>query len=293
MQKEIKTAVFPVAGMGTRFLPATKAMPKEMLTIVDKPIIQYAVEEAKNAGIEKFIFVTGKGKTAIEDHFDYSYELHDVLKKRGKEHIWEEKIASFLPQCGKASYIRQSTALGLGHAVLCARDLVGDKAFAVLLADDIILSPNKPCLAQMLDCYEKGSNIIAVSEVADDKVSSYGILDPINVHDRKIRAKGIVEKPDLDHAPSRFGVTGRYILQPEIFDHLAEGKTGSGGEIQLTDAIDALLAKQSLIGVLYEGERFDCGSHQGFIEANLAFAMKDQHLAKRLKPTLEKHLKSL
>lgn len=271
--KRVTKAVFPVGGMGTRFLPATKSMPKEMLPIVDKPLIQYAVEEARAAGIDEIIFITGRGKSAIEDHFDHSYELEDMLAKKDKMDVLEQ-LTAILPEEGSVTYIRQQEPLGLGHAINCARHIIRDEPFAVLLADDLVRA-DTPCLKQMLDLYyEKGGNVVAVQEVPQDKTSSYGILDVANRDGKVIEVKGMVEKPDPKDAPSNLSIIGRYILQPEIFKHLGKRKIGSGGEIQLTDAMAEMLSYSAFNGYLFDGERFDCGDKAGFILANLSFAME-------------------
>ncbi|HZL58579.1 MAG TPA: UTP--glucose-1-phosphate uridylyltransferase GalU [Stellaceae bacterium] len=273
MAQRIRKAVFPVGGLGTRFLPATKSMPKEMLAIVDKPLIQYAVEEARAAGIEEFIFVTGRSKASIEDHFDHSYELETTLKERGKDSQLRD-VTSWVPEPGQIAYTRQQHPLGLGHAVWCARHLVGDEPFAVLLADDLIMA-DKPCLAQMVEAREKtGGNMVAVMEVPKDQVSRYGILNIDKDDGRLVSVKGVVEKPAPEKAPSRLCIIGRYILQPEVFEHLERTGRGAGGEIQLTDALAQLIAgKQPFHGLRFDGKRFDCGDKVGFLEANVAFAL--------------------
>ncbi|HEY1299056.1 MAG TPA: UTP--glucose-1-phosphate uridylyltransferase GalU, partial [Stellaceae bacterium] len=270
MHKRIRKAVFPVAGLGTRFLPATKAMPKEMLPIVDKPLIQYAVEEAKAAGIEQFFFVTGRSKSAIDDHFDRAFELEATLRERGKTELIDELYA-LLPDPGQIAYTRQQTPLGLGHAVWCARALVGDEPFAVLLADDLMLCET-PCLAQMVEAYgETGGNLAAVIEVPRAHTGRYGVLDIVTDDGRLVRARGVVEKPDPEEAPSTSTIIGRYIIQPEVFAHLERGEAGSGGEIQLTDALARLIDDgQPFHGLRFEGRRFDCGDKLGYLEANLA-----------------------
>ncbi len=273
MAMRVRKAVFPVGGLGTRFLPATKAMPKEMLPVVDKPLIQYAVEEAQAAAIEEFIFVTGRSKTAIEDHFDHSYELEDTLKERAK-HAELAAIHSWMPEPGQVAYTRQQNPLGLGHAVLCARNLVGNEPFAVLLADDLVLA-QKPCLTQMIEAHaETGANIVAVMEVPRAHTDRYGVLDIERDDGRLVRVKGVVEKPKPKDAPSTLSIIGRYILMPDVFDHLATIGRGAGGEIQLTDALARLIAaKQPFVGLRFEGKRFDCGDKAGFFEANVAFAL--------------------
>ena len=272
MTNIIKKAVFPVGGLGTRFLPATKAMPKEMLTVVDKPLIQYAVEEARAAGIEEFIFVTGRGKTVIEDHFDYSYELNDMLTQRGKHAELEAARASML-DAGQVVYTRQQEPLGLGHAVWCARKMVGDEPFAVLLVDDLILG-QEPCMKQLVDAWGTiGGNMIAVMEVPSDQTGSYGILDPADDDGRLVGVSGLVEKPDPDTAPSNLAVIGRYIMLPEVFDHLSRHQRGAGNEIQLTDALSAMIGAAPFHGLRFEGQRFDCGDKAGYIKANIAYAL--------------------
>jgi UTP--glucose-1-phosphate uridylyltransferase len=256
MTKRVRKAIFPVGGLGTRFLPATKAMPKEMLPVVDKPLIQYAVEEAQAAGIEEFIFVTGRDKTAIEDHFDHSFELEHTLEIRGKKKELEG-LRRWVPKPGTTAYTRQQEPLGLGHAVWCARNLVGDEAFAVLLADDLILAQTS-CLKQMVDHQAKvGGNMIAVMDVPRAHVSRYGILQPGRDDGRLVEVKGLVEKPTADKAPSTMAVIGRYILEPKVFEHLERQNRGAGGEIQLTDALATLIGHSPFHGLRFEGKRFD------------------------------------
>ncbi|MBM3478426.1 MAG: UTP--glucose-1-phosphate uridylyltransferase GalU [Alphaproteobacteria bacterium] len=272
MSVRVRKAIFPVGGLGTRFLPATKAMPKEMLPVVDKPLIQYAVEEAQAAGIEEFIFVTGRGKAAIEDHFDHSYELEKTLEERGKVSELEE-LRRWLPRHGSVAYTRQMAPLGLGHAVWCARNLVGDEPFAVLLADDLILS-RRPCLAQMADAHASvGGNVIAVMDVPREHTKRYGIVAPGRDDGRMVEVAGLVEKPAPEKAPSTCAVIGRYILDPSVFAHLGKGMKGAGGEIQLTDSLAAMIGASPFHGLRFEGKRFDCGDKVGFFEANLAFAL--------------------
>ena len=271
--KKIRKAVFPAAGLGTRFLPATKSIPKEMLTVIDRPLIQYAVEEAKAAGIEEFIFVTGRGKSAIEDFFDYSYELNATLMKRGNKGDLE-LVNSVVLDPGKVVYTRQQDPLGLGHAVWCARNLVKDEPFAVLLADDLILS-KKPCLQQMIEAYENNpSNMVALMEVEPQDSIHYGMVDPEgSSHGNHVSIKGFVEKPAPENSPSNLAVIGRYLLDPEIFQELESAKAGKNGEIQLTDALSSLLKKQSFLGLKFEGDRFDCGSKSGLLMASIASAL--------------------
>jgi UTP--glucose-1-phosphate uridylyltransferase len=282
MGHKIRKAVFPVAGLGTRFLPATKAMPKEMLTVVDKPVIQYALEEARAAGIEDFIFVTGRNKTALEDHFDYSYELQRTLEERGKQEALDA-IASWLPKPGQVSSVRQQLPLGLGHAVLCAKHLVGNEPFAVILPDDLVLS-RTPCMKQLVDAHEEtGGNVVAVVDVPREHTKRYGILDVSSDDGRLASVKGLVEKPDPAEAPSTLSIIGRYILTPTIFGHLERTGRGAGGEIQLTDAMVKLLAAEPFHGLRFEGKRYDCGDKVGFLEANLAFGLARPDVAPALK----------
>lgn len=279
MPKKIRIAVFPVAGLGTRFLPATKAMPKEMLTVVDRPVIQYAVDEAKEAGIEHFVFVTGRNKGVIEDHFDRQYELESTLKSRGKTEALET-LLSDLPKPGKTSFTRQQEPLGLGHAVWCARELVGHEPFALLLPD-MIFKSKRGVLAQMVDAYEKdGGNVLAVEEVDPSEVSSYGVVGRGEGADESFKVTEMVEKPAPEDAPSNLIISGRYILQPEIFDLIENQKRGAGNEIQITDAMQNLLAQQGFTGVKYDGTGFDCGSKIGFLSANVAFALDRPDLSK-------------
>ena len=268
--KKVRKAVFPVAGLGTRFLPATKAMPKEMLTVVDKPLIQYAVEEALEAGIEQIIFVTGRGKGALEDHFDISYELEATLRERGKSMALIEHIRQ---QPGSPVYVRQQEPLGLGHAVWCAREIVGDEPFAVLLPDELMVgSPN--FTAQMVEAYNRvGGNVIGALEVADEETSKYGIISPGKVDGRLTEVTALVEKPAKGTSPSNLMIPGRYILQPEVMRILDAKETGAGGEIQLTDAMAQLIGRQPFHGFTFDGERHDCGGKEGFIQANLALAL--------------------
>jgi UTP--glucose-1-phosphate uridylyltransferase len=288
MRKPIRKAIFPVAGLGTRFLPATKAMPKEMLPIVDKPLIEYAVEEARQAGIEEFIFVTGRGKQAIEDHFDYSWELMQTLEARGKE--TELRVAErSRMKPGTVAYTRQQEPLGLGHAVWCARNLVGDEPFAVLLADDLVKA-EEPCLAQMIETYnEIGGNVVAVMDVPKDQTNKYGVLDVVEDDGRIARAQGLVEKPDPAHAPSTLSVIGRYVLQPEVFRELDKHSKGAGGEIQLTDAIAATIAEVDFHGLRFEGRRFDCGSKEGFLEATVAYALERADLGDAMRDVIRRY----
>jgi len=283
---KVRKAVFPVAGLGTRFLPATKAMPKEMLPVVDKPLIQYAVEEALRAGIEDIIFVTGKGKQAIEDHFDHDCELEHTLMARSKETLLKE-ITTLVPESGTLVYTRQNEPLGLGHAIWCARNVVGPEPFAVLLADDLIKAQT-PVLKQMMDSFaEVQSSMVCIEEVDRQATASYGILDADAPVNRLTKIRGLVEKPKPDEAPSNLAIIGRYILTPEIFDILENKERGAGGEIQITDAMARLLNSQSIYGFSYEGTRFDCGTKVGFQMANLSFAMDRPDMRRRLEPFIE------
>ncbi len=273
MTKRVRKAVFPVGGLGTRFLPATKAMPKEMLPVVDKPLIQYAVEEAAAAGIEHFIFVTGRAKQAIEDHFDISFELEKTLKERGAEDRLAE-VEAARPGPGRVAYTRQGDPRGLGHAVWCARDLVGDEPFAVLLADDLVLSET-PCLKQLIDVHQDtGGNVVAVEDIPHERTDRYGILDVKSDDGRLASVGGLVEKPAPDRAPSTLAVIGRYVLLPEVFAHLGRASAGTGGEIQLTDSLSRMVESAPFHGLRFEGRRFDCGDKLGFFEANIAFALR-------------------
>ncbi|MDA3790586.1 MAG: UTP--glucose-1-phosphate uridylyltransferase GalU [Desulfobacula sp.] len=278
---KIKKAVFPVAGLGTRFIPATKAMAKEMLPVVDKPIIQYAVEEAFAAGIEQIIFVTGRGKKALEDHFDRSYEIEHVLKQKGKDDLLMQ-IQELVPKTGTIIYTRQHEPLGLGHAIWCARDIVGDEPFAVLLADDLIQT-DKPVLSEMVKKFDRlRASMAAVMEIEKDQTDKYGILDAQEVEKDIFKINDMVEKPSPDKAPSNLAIVGRYILTPKIFEYLGKKEKGAGGEIQLTDAMKTLLNEQPIYGYKFNGQRFDCGDKVGFQMANLAFALERPEMRDRL-----------
>ena len=283
--RPVRKAVFPVAGLGTRSLPATKAVPKEMLTVVDKPVIQYAVEEAKAAGIREFIFVTSRGKTAMEDHFDHNNELYEVLRSRGKTKELEDARACELPP-GRCTFVRQTEPLGLGHAVWCARRAVGDEPFAVLLPDEIFLC-RTPLLSQMIRHYAQlEGNLIAVREVPPEQTRQYGIID-VGIDDGRVATvMGMVEKPNPAVAPSTLSIVGRYILQPEVFDILERQERGTGIEIQLTDAMSGLIGRQPFHGVRFEGQRFDCGDKAGFVAANVTFALDRPDIASRVRELL-------
>jgi UTP--glucose-1-phosphate uridylyltransferase len=287
----IRKAVFPVAGLGTRFLPATKAMPKEMLTVVDRPLIQHVVDEARAAGIEHLIFVTGRNKGVIEDHFDLQYELEQTLAARGKKPELSV-LAEAQPAAGATSFTRQQSPLGLGHAVWCARELVGREPFAVLLPD-VLIQATQSCTAQMVEAYQatgEAANIIAVEEVPKDQVSSYGVVGVGERKGKSFRITGMVEKPKPADAPSNLIITGRYILQPEIFDLLETQQKGAGGEIQLTDALLRLLEKQPGYGFQFDGRTFDCGSKLGFLSANVAYALARDDIAPAFRSELKKLL---
>ena len=276
--KPVRIAVFPVAGLGTRFLPATKAVPKEMLTILDKPVIQYAVDEATAAGIEHFVFVTGRNKAVIEDHFDLAYELQDTLEKRGKTEALET-LSRHQPAAGATSFTRQQAPLGLGHAVWCARRIVGDEPFALLLPD-MVMKHDPGCLAGMVDLYNRtGGNIISTEEVAWEETHKYGVVEKEDYDGPGFKITGMVEKPAPGTAPSNLFINGRYILQPEIFGILEDQEPGAGNEIQLTDAMLKLSNEQEFFGHVFTGETYDCGSKAGFIRANIAFALGDPEIA--------------
>ena len=281
----VRRAVFPVAGLGTRFLPATKVMPKEMLTVVDKPLIHHAVEEAAAAGIEEFILVNGRGKSVLEDHFDRAFELDWTLEKRGKEEGLERSRA-LVPPAGNVVSVRQQAPLGLGHAVWCARHAVGNEPFAVFLCDDLVLS-DQPCIGELLEVHaETGGNVVAVEEVPRDQTNRYGILDIGDDDGRLVDVRGLVEKPDPANAPSNLSIIGRYVLLPEIMDHLASQEPRAGNEIQLTDAMAKMIGNAPFHGLRFSGRRFDCGSKLGFIQANIAFGLADAEIG----PALDKFL---
>ena len=274
MSRRVRTAVFPAGGLGTRFLPATKVIPKEMLALVDKPIIQYGVEEALASGIEHIIFITGRGKGAMEDHFDISYELDATLEKKSKKELLElsRRIASL----ARVSYVRQKEPLGLGHAVLCAKELVGNEPFAVLLPDDVIDAPT-PCIQQMIDVYEEhGGSVLATMTIEGPAISAYGVLEGLqdSANPRIYNCAGMVEKPKFEDAPSKQAIIGRYILTPKVFELLEKTKPGAGGEIQLTDGILALLKHEKVFGFTFEGKRFDAGDKFGMLQATVEFALK-------------------
>ena len=283
----VRKAVLPVAGMGTRVLPATKTIPKEMLPVVDRPAIQYVVDEALEAGIEHIVFVTGRNKGAIEDYFDISYELEASLKAKGKTAILEQVQQTVLP-AGAASFVRQQSPLGLGHAIWCARDIIGSEPFAVLLPD-VIVKGAPSCLAQMVKAYDEvGGNIVAVDPVPMERVSSYGVIAPKSRNGRLIEMSGMVEKPPMESAPSNLKITGRYILQPEIFGLLADQAAGAGGEIQLTDAMARQMETQNYYAYEFEGREYDCGSKLGYFEAVLAHAIDNDETAEGARELIRK-----
>jgi UTP--glucose-1-phosphate uridylyltransferase len=272
----VKKAVFPVAGLGTRFLPATKASPKEMLPLIDKPLVQYVVEEAVASGIEQILFVTGRGKRAIEDHFDISFELESLLREKGKDDLLKEVRG--IAEMVNIFYVRQKEALGLGHAILCAREFVGNDPFAVLLGDDII-DAEKPCLAQLLDVYKKyRGTVLALEQVPLENISSYGCVQANKISERVFEVTDMVEKPKSEEAPSDLAIIGRYVLTPEIFPILEEQTPGKGGEIQLTDAIRKLSSEEAVYGCKFYGIRYDCGDKLGFLKATVDMALKREEL---------------
>ena len=288
MQRPIKKAIFPVAGLGTRFLPATKAMPKEMLTVVDRPLIQIAVDEAREAGIEHFIFVTGRNKSVIEDHFDKQYELESTLRKRGKS-VELDILEQDLPAAGQTSFTRQQEPLGLGHAIWCARNMVGDEPFAVLLPD-MVMHAKPGCLSQMIATYNErgGGNVIAVEKVGLDQVHRYGVVGAKDWRGNGFTIDKMVEKPRAEDAPSNLIISGRYILQPEVFDEILAQTPGAGGEIQITDAMIRLMARQPFHGLVYEGTSYDCGDKLGFLGANVAYGLERDDLGPGFRQVLQK-----
>ncbi|UYP69860.1 UTP--glucose-1-phosphate uridylyltransferase GalU [Thalassobacter stenotrophicus] len=290
MKRKVTKAIFPVAGLGTRFLPATKSVPKEIMTLVDRPLIQYAIDEARAAGITEFIFVTSRGKSALEDYFDHSPELEANLRKKGKDALLKELKKTNMDS-GAIAYIRQHKALGLGHAVWCARRLVGDEPFAVILPDDVIAA-EKPCLQQMVEAHaETGGNMVAAMEVPAEKTSSYGILDVKEDMGSHVSVGAMVEKPVAGTAPSNLAVIGRYILSPKIMHNLNEMKSGVGGEIQLTDAIaQEIKGEQNVFGYRFTGQRYDCGSKAGFLQATVAFGLAREDLQDELAEFLQASL---
>jgi UTP--glucose-1-phosphate uridylyltransferase len=286
--KPLKKAVLPVAGLGTRFLPATKSMPKEMLTVVDRPLIQYAVDEARAAGIEQFCMVSGRGKTALIDHFDVSYELEATLRERGKLEALEQLHADRL-QPGAISTVRQQEPMGLGHAIWCARTFIGDDPFAILLPDDLVLSQT-PCMAQLAQAYkETEGSVVAVVEVPRDQTNRYGILKTGQDDGKLVEVTGLVEKPKPEVAPSNLSIIGRYVLMPEVIGHLSKMERGAGNEVQLTDAMAKMIGHSPFHGLRFEGERFDCGDKVGFLEAQIAFSLARPDLAPEVRSFLKKY----
>jgi len=290
--KPIRKAVFPVAGLGTRFLPATKAIPKELLPIVDRPLIQYAVDEAREAGIEQMIFVTGRGKTAIVEHFDVAFELETTMSERAKDMTVLDATRA---TPGDIITVRQQVPLGLGHAIWCARAIIGDEPFAILLPDELMVAQQnggKGCMKQMVEAYEQvGGNVISVLEVPQEEVSSYGVIDPGQAHGNLTEVKGLVEKPPVNEAPSNKIVSGRYILQPEVMRTLENQEKGAGGEIQLTDAMAKMIGDQAFNAVTFDGRRFDCGGKLGFVEATLALALEREDMGEEVRAMALKLLK--
>ncbi len=286
--KPLKKAVLPVAGLGTRFLPATKALAKEMLPVVDRPLIQYAIDEAREAGIEQFCLITGRGKTAIVEHFDVAYELERTLADRGKKAELDE-LRAMAMEPGSMVTVRQQVPMGLGHAIWCARSFIGDDPFAILLPDDL-MQCDVSCTKQLAEAYrETGGNVVAVEEVPMERVNRYGVLDIDKDMGRLVSVKGLVEKPPVDKAPSNLTVIGRYVLMPEVIGHLAKMEKGAGGEVQLTDGMAKLIGHQPFHGVRYEGRRFDCGDKTGFLEAQIAFALKRPEMAATVREFLKKY----
>ncbi|MCO6416576.1 UTP--glucose-1-phosphate uridylyltransferase GalU [Siccirubricoccus sp. KC 17139] len=286
--KPLKKAVLPVAGLGTRFLPATKALAKEMLPVVDRPLIQYAIDEARAAGIEQFCLITGRGKTAIVEHFDVAYELERTLAERGKDEILQE-LRSLSIEPGAMMTVRQQVPMGLGHAIWCARAFIGDDPFAILLPDDL-MQCDPPCMAQLAEAYrETGGNVVAIEEVPRERVNRYGVLDVAEDKGRLVSVKGLVEKPPVDKAPSNLTIIGRYVLMPEVIGHLSKMERGAGGEVQLTDGMAKLIGSQPFHGLRYTGRRFDCGDKAGFLEAQIAFALGRPDMAPAVREFLKRY----
>ncbi|MBC6402059.1 MAG: UTP--glucose-1-phosphate uridylyltransferase GalU [Hyphomonadaceae bacterium] len=286
--KKIRKAVLPVAGLGTRVLPATKSTPKEMMPVVDRPALQYVVDEACEAGIEHIVFVTGRNKGSIEDYFDRAYELEATLRDRNKTGLLD-RITSELPEAGSTSFVRQQSPLGLGHAIWCARDVIGNEPFAILLPD-VLVKAEKSCLAQMVEAYERvGGNIVAVDEVPMERISSYGVIAPKGRADGNlVEMSAMVEKPPTDRAPSNLKITGRYILQPEVMKLLSDQAAGASGEIQLTDAMTRLMKQQTFHALKYDGQDYDCGSKYGYFEANVAFAIDHPEIGEEARALLKR-----
>ncbi|AQS87021.1 UTP-glucose-1-phosphate uridylyltransferase [Neoasaia chiangmaiensis NBRC 101099] len=289
MIKPLKKAVLPVAGLGTRFLPATKAMPKEMLPVVDRPLIQYAIDEAREAGIEEFCLITGRGKDSLIDYFDIAFELETTLRERGKTAALEALSPSGI-QAGSLVAVRQQEPLGLGHAIWCARSFIGNDPFAILLPDDIVKS-KRGCVAQLVDAYNQtGGNVVAVTEVPQEHTNRYGILDIGADDGRLVEVKGLVEKPDPKDAPSNLSIIGRYVLTPDVMTHLSKLERGAGGEVQLTDAMAKMIGHVPFHGLRYEGQRYDCGDKAGFLEAQIAFSIDRPDLGASVKEFLKKYV---
>lgn len=291
MRKKVTKAIFPVAGLGTRFLPATKSVPKEIMTLVDRPLVQYAIDECRAAGIKEFIFVTARGKSALEDYFDHAPHLEQELRKKDKTELLEILKTTNMDS-GEIAYIRQAKALGLGHAIWCARRLVHNEPFAVVLPDDVIAA-EKPCLQQMIEAYEEtGGSMVAAMEVPQDKTSAYGVLDVAEDMGSMVKVKAMVEKPKAEDAPSNLAVIGRYVLSPNVFKHLNKMKTGAGGEVQLTDAIAEEIDGDGVYGYRFRGQRFDCGSKAGFLQATVAFGLAREDLRHDLEAYLSEVMSS-
>ncbi|QDH16168.1 UTP--glucose-1-phosphate uridylyltransferase GalU [Swingsia samuiensis] len=292
MIRPLKKAVLPVAGLGTRFLPATKAMPKEMLPVVDKPLIQYAIDEAREAGIEEFCLVTGRGKDSLIDYFDIAFELEATLKERGKKSALEA-IQQSSVRAGSLVAVRQQEPLGLGHAIWCARSFIGNDPFAILLPDDVVKS-GRSCVAQLVDAYNQtGGNVVAVTEVPHEHTNRYGILDTGSDDGKLVEVKGLVEKPDPKDAPSNLSIIGRYVMMPEIMEHLSKLEKGAGGEVQLTDAMAKMIGHVPFHGLRYEGTRFDCGDKAGFLEAQIALSIDRPDLGGAVKEFLKKYVNQI
>lgn len=286
--KKIRTIVFPVGGLGTRFLPATKATPKEMLPVAEKPLIQYAFEEAKNAGIERFIFVTGRNKNSIEDHFDNAFELQTVLNRKNKQELLEKTIG-WMPKAGQIMFIRQQEPMGLGHAILCAKEFVGDEPFAVSLADEMVYGKKDNFLRKMMDIAEKDDcNVLGLGEVAKENVYKYGIVKPSKINGDIVDIENMVEKPKVEEAPSNLSLIGRYVLKPEVFSYLEKTQKGSGDEIQLTDGMKSMLPTSKFKGLVFKDDRFDCGSVLGYLSANLCYAYANPKIKEDVKNIINK-----
>ena len=292
MTKKLRKAVLPVAGLGTRFLPATKTMAKEMLPVVDKPLIQYAIEEAQAAGIEQFCLISGRGKTALIDHFDVAFELESTLRERGKNELVAQ-LEAMRVEPGSIITVRQQVPMGLGHAIWCARAFIGDDPFAILLPDDLVLSQT-PCLKQLAEVYaDTGGNVVAVTEVPREQTNRYGILRTGEDDGRRVEVLGLVEKPKPADAPSNLSIIGRYVLLPEVIEHLSRMERGAGNEVQLTDAMAKMIGHTPFHGLRYEGRRFDCGDKVGFLEAQIAFALKRPELASEVRAFLKNYTETV